>query len=334
MAPRTLTLLPLLGALPYTSAWGSLGHTTVAYIAQNFVNSKTAAYVQNVLGDTSSTYMASVATWADSYRYTSAGHFSAPYHFLDALDNPPSSCNVDYERDCTQNGCIVSAISNYSAQALQSGSSDEQVMAMKWVIHFVGDIHQPLHVENLDLGGNKISVSFGSEQTNLHAAWDTSIPQKKAGTFTQAHAKAWAATLTTAIKSGTYSSQAASWLQGIDVTNAVNTTMIWAAESNSYVCSTVMPQGVDSVSGQDLSGSYYTSVIPVVELQIARAGYRLAAWLDAMVASTEAENADYATGQLAVRGDYEYDARQLAAKKARQDIGSDCGCGAAAHVHD
>lgn len=115
MQPKLLpTLLTLhLTTLPSTSAWGTLGHTTVAYIASNFVQPSTEAYFQNILHNTSSSYLASVATWADSFRYTAAGHFSAPFHFIDAEDNPPESCGVRYVRDCGEKGCVVGAIANY-----------------------------------------------------------------------------------------------------------------------------------------------------------------------------------------------------------------------------
>ena len=67
-------------------AWGDLGHETIAYIAQDFVSSQTATFVQKILGSTSSSYMASVATWADTYRYTTPGEWSYPLHFIDAKD--------------------------------------------------------------------------------------------------------------------------------------------------------------------------------------------------------------------------------------------------------
>lgn len=82
------SLLPLLAALPYASAWGSLGHTTVAYLAQNFVCDKTVKFAQGLLNDTSSAYLANVATWADSYRKEPGGEFSGVLHYIDALDNP------------------------------------------------------------------------------------------------------------------------------------------------------------------------------------------------------------------------------------------------------
>ena len=113
MLSKNLALSLVLGVAPLIHAWGALGHETVALIAQKYVTPNTVSYVQNILGDSSDTYMAGVATWADSYRYTSAGRFSAPYHFIDAEDSPPSSCSVDYARDCGSHGCSVSAIGNY-----------------------------------------------------------------------------------------------------------------------------------------------------------------------------------------------------------------------------
>jgi len=113
MPGSPLLALPfLLQLLPAAHAWGTLGHDTVALIAQNFVTSPK-KFCQTVLNDTSSSYLANVATWADSFRYTAAGEFSKPFHFIDAEDDPPHACNVDYQRDCGEEGCVVSAIANY-----------------------------------------------------------------------------------------------------------------------------------------------------------------------------------------------------------------------------
>jgi hypothetical protein len=88
MAPSK-SILPLLAAAPLASAWGSLGHTAIAYMAQGLVSSKTAQFAQELLNDTSSAYLANVATWADSYRYTKEGEYSAVYHYLDARKSRP-----------------------------------------------------------------------------------------------------------------------------------------------------------------------------------------------------------------------------------------------------
>jgi hypothetical protein len=151
-----------------THAWGAMGHETIAYIAQDFANPQTATFVQTALGDTSTDFMANAATWADSYRYTSAGAWSKPLHFIDANDSPPTSCSVDFARDCGKGGCVVSAIANFTAQLQDSATSDAELLdAMRFVIHFVGDIHQPLHDEALDVGGNSIPVTYDGSATNL-----------------------------------------------------------------------------------------------------------------------------------------------------------------------
>ncbi|KAJ7893736.1 putative nuclease PA3, partial [Mycena olivaceomarginata] len=82
-------------------AWGVLGHATVAYIAQNYLTADTASWAKGVLNDTSSSYLANIASFADTFRATAAGAWSAPLHFIDAEDNPPTTCNGhNFARDC------------------------------------------------------------------------------------------------------------------------------------------------------------------------------------------------------------------------------------------
>jgi hypothetical protein len=151
------------------NAWGDMGHEAIAYIAQDFVTPQTATFVQNALSDTSTSYMANAATWADTYRYTSAGSWSKPLHFIDANDSPPTSCSVEFGRDCSNGECVVNAIKNFTAQVQDSSTSAAELLnAMRFVIHFIGDIHQPLHDEALDVGGNTIAVTYDGDSTNLH----------------------------------------------------------------------------------------------------------------------------------------------------------------------
>ncbi|KAI0014399.1 nuclease S1 precursor [Xylariaceae sp. FL0662B] len=271
-------ILPLPGAL----AWGAMGHETVAYIASAFVGAATQSYFQELLGDSSADYLAGVAAWADSYRYTAEGSFSAPFHYIDANDDPPASCGVEFDRDCGDEGCIVSALANYTSRLLDGRLSDaNRQIAAK----FVGDIGQPLHCEALEIGGNDIDVLYDGDDTNLHAVWDSDIPESISGGSSLSSAKSWAATLTTAIQSGEYESQADGWVSGLDIDAASDTALQWATESNAYVCSTVLADGVDSVENKDISGEYTTTAQPVVDLQIAKQGYRLAKYLDALVAA-------------------------------------------------
>lgn len=150
-------------------------------------------------------------------------------------------------------------------------------------VKFIGDIHQPLHDEALDVGGNTVTVTFDGESTNLHHIWDSEMPEKRAGGSTLAVAKTYATTLTTAIKTGAYASTKASWLTGMTLSDPQASALVWAAGANAHVCDSVLAKGLTYVEDTDLSGAYYTAALPVFEEQIARAGYRLAAWLNLVV---------------------------------------------------
>ncbi|KAK8122510.1 hypothetical protein PG984_011180 [Apiospora sp. TS-2023a] len=243
--------------------WGSLGHVAVGYLASNFVQDNTASYFKQLLKNDTEHYIAGVATWADTIRYTKWGNFltfynrsqyavlharrfSKDFHFIDAKDEPPTYCGVDFERDCKEAGCVVSAIKNYTEQLLDDELvAYRRAQAAKFVIHFVGDIHQPLHTENV---------------------------------------AQWAGNLSVEIRTGKYSSVRESWVHGLDLDSPIETAMIWATESNAHVCTAVLPEGPEAIVGQELAfGEYFERAAPVIEVQVARAGYRLAKWLDLIV---------------------------------------------------
>ncbi|GAW10688.1 hypothetical protein ANO14919_000230 [Xylariales sp. No.14919] len=143
-----IALLASAALLPGAAAWGAMGHETIAYIASNFVSSATKAYFQDLLADASADYLATVASWADSYRYTTAGSFSAPFHYIDANDSPPSACGVDFARDCGTGGCVVSAIQNYTTILLDGRySAANHQIAAKMIIH-VRSNHRTVPLES------------------------------------------------------------------------------------------------------------------------------------------------------------------------------------------
>ncbi|KAF2253712.1 hypothetical protein BU26DRAFT_228778 [Trematosphaeria pertusa] len=339
MAPLNITTLSLslLALFSRASAWGTLGHDTVAFIAQSFISPATVTYTQTLLNSTSSSYLASIATWADSYRYTAEGAFSAPLHYIDALDNPPTSCDVDFDRDCPEEGCIVSAIANYTARMKDEALGvDERQKALKWVVHFLGDIHQPLHVENLAVGGNTINVTFDGAATNLHHIWDSNMAEKLIGGYSLDDARAWAADLVADIKSGKYANASVSWLDGIKPNDSIASAMHWASDANAYVCSTVLPDGQESVEGKELDGAYYDSAIPVIQMQIAKAGYRLAAWLDLVVTGEMGVRKGAVYGrdvetERVRRGKVELQDWMVEARRVRRAYGWNCG--AEGHRH-
>lgn len=324
-----------LAAAPGAHAWGTLGHATVAYIAQNYLKDDVVSWAQDVLGDTGDSYLANIASWADEYRATDEGKWSSSLHFIDAEDSPPSSCSVDYERDCGSSGCSVSAIANYTQRVGDGRLSDENTAeALRFLVHFLGDVTQPLHDEAYATGGNDINVTFNGYDDNLHSDWDTYIPQVIAGGGNLSDAQTWAGDLVKEIDSGDYKDKAAGWIDGDDIGDAVKTATRWASDANTFVCSVVMPDGPEELQKGDLFPEYSNSTAPTIELQIAKGGYRLANWLNTIHSSTiaskkRASPAERRSAPNDLSGrEFLPAPRELSrAKLARAAMGDGCNCG-------
>ena len=152
--------------------------------------------------------------------------------------------------------------------------------ALEFLVHFFGDITQPLHDEAEEVGGNDIDVTFDGTSTNLHHIWDTNMPEKLVGGYALSDAHSWATNLTDEINTGAYKSAAASWIKGMDLSDPKTTALNFASDANTFVCSTVLKGGESAVEKGDLSGAYYDAAVPIFTQQIAKGGYRLAAWLN------------------------------------------------------
>ncbi|KAF4551592.1 Nuclease S1-like protein [Elsinoe fawcettii] len=328
---RPTTPLLLLSSLPSAFSWGRLGHDAVAFIAQNYVSSRTERWAQGLLRDTSDQYLANVSTWADSYRNEPGGEFSAPYHYISADDTPPSSCNVDFQRDCGPDGCVVSAIANYTRRVRDRRlDAQQRDFALRFLVHFVGDIHQPLHNEAYEAGANGVIITFNNSTRNLHATWDTQIPERLRGAYSRPAARVWADYLIERIDKGVYTRDVRSWKRSVNVNDGVGSALKWSNEANEYVCGFVAPQGWDALTGDLATNGYYDRAVPTVELQVARAGVRLAAWLDALSGERrrdyEDDNVDL-SGRDLLPDTKEYTPAQL----RRREEGYGCGCGEHEH---
>jgi hypothetical protein len=90
--------------------WGNLGHRTIAYLAEKHFTEKGNRYATELLGGED---ISDAAIWADEFKNTDVGRYTGSWHFVDAKDNPPLSCDVRIDRDCVTNRtCIITAISN------------------------------------------------------------------------------------------------------------------------------------------------------------------------------------------------------------------------------
>jgi hypothetical protein len=169
-------------------AWGYEGHRIIAAIARAHLTPQARARVDAILGGDGDTLtapdMLSRATWADVYRNTHRN--TASWHFVDIeLDHPdlggacygfPAAGGPASQGPA--NDCLVNKTEEFVKELTDPAVSPaERAMALKFVLHFVGDLHQPLHAaDNHDRGGNCVLLSLGGPRTmNLHAYWDTSV---------------------------------------------------------------------------------------------------------------------------------------------------------------
>jgi hypothetical protein len=288
----------------HATAWGDTGHRAVGYVAQQFLSTNALAFVQSSLGSTYNQSLGPAATWADDIKEPpeTTYNWSKPLHYVNAQDSPLSgSCSVSQLRDCPDNNCILGAIANYTSRvASTSLSAAERQEALKFLDHFIGDIGQPLHVEDYKRGGNNITVKCSGLRSSLHSVWDSGILNKSVNANYGGSASTYANELVTRIKSGSYASSAKSWISCSNTTTPASKRhtvedevvfflaphvtitplkcpLVWAQDSNSLDCSYVFSY----TSEQDLcTSSYYTNAVPIIDLQIAKQGYRLAAWLN------------------------------------------------------
>lgn len=171
-------------------AWGDLGHEVTALIAYRHLLPTARAALDELLASDTDTLtagdFAGRATWADKYRNTHRE--TAAWHFVDIeIDQPdlkqacfgfPALPPGQWASQGPAQDCVVNKIAEFSAELKNpSTPAPERLLALKFLIHFVGDLHQPLHAaDHHDRGGNCISLAppLGA-QKNLHAYWDVSV---------------------------------------------------------------------------------------------------------------------------------------------------------------
>lgn len=242
-------------------AWGVEGHQIVAHIAAHELSGAARAQVQDLLGGDAEGAMVEVSTWADEIRRSRPN--TAPWHFVDI---PIGSAGYDPSRDCRNGNCIVAQIESEKAiLADRQLAAPVRAEALRFLIHFVGDLHQPLHAaDNGDRGGNEVRVSFGRSRTNLHAVWDTALVQSL-GKDPRAVADDLMAQITASDRTRWQVNGAASW--------ANETWRVASAEIYAK-----LPGSGGTAASVILPATYAASEKATVSSQLEKAGVRLA-WL-------------------------------------------------------
>ncbi|MGB7404759.1 MAG: S1/P1 nuclease [Pacificimonas sp.] len=183
--PFRLTLLALIISLVPLSpalAWGKTGHRVSGRIADAFLTTEARTAVASLIETES---LAEASTWADFMRASPDPFWqreASPYHYVTVPDGMTYT-----EIGPPPEGDAVTALAKFRAQMLDTSLPTEQrALALRLVVHIVGDLHQPLHVGNgTDRGGNDVTVQFFGEPRNLHSVWDSSLIDREQLSYTE-----------------------------------------------------------------------------------------------------------------------------------------------------
>lgn len=239
-------------------AWGKTGHRVVAALADAQLSGLARAHVKALLGVES---LDEAATWPDDMR-SAPGQFwqktATPWHYVTlngiVYDQAPSE------------GDALEALNRFrtTLQDANASLADKQ-LALRFIVHLVGDLHQPLHVGKCcDRGGNEVKVKWFGRDLNLHSVWDSALVDEQQLSFTEMAAR---------LQRHTSNADVIAWWD-------INP-RDWISES-AQLRETVYPEpnDRDPKAPPELSYAYVYKYTPLMELRLKQAGVRLAAYLN------------------------------------------------------
>jgi len=264
-----VVLLVALFAPSLVLCWGEVGHAAIANTAWELMDKAAQAKAETYIP--AGATMESIASLADEYAESSEGEWSAHLHYVN-MNKGQTMFEMDV--DCS-NGCVVSAILNNTELLIDDdflASLVDEPNPFEFLVHFVGDVHQPLHVGwGYDKGGNDVECYFFDKKTELHAVWDSGIIERNSTSYSD-----WSEYLLGIISAN--STLIPSYTATMEPSN-------WADESFDYVRNDVYnfsPNNKVSMVGAepDLGTDYYNHNLPIITERLVAASIRLAALLD------------------------------------------------------
>lgn len=256
-------------------AWGKTGHRVVAAIADTQLSGLARAHIREILGPGES--LDEAANWPDEMRSDPSQFWqktATPWHYV--------TLNGTTYDHAPPEGDALEALNHFRAvlQDPHASLADKQT-ALRFVVHLVGDLHQPFHAGKCcDRGANDVKVTWFGKPTNLHAVWDSSLVDDEQLSFTELAAK---------LERHISDRQLIAWWD-------INP-RDWIGESakvrdSLYPTATDTPKlataaGSGAAGAPDLSYSYVYRFTPLMEQRLSQAGVRLAAYLNAIFAQPQ-----------------------------------------------
>jgi hypothetical protein len=260
---KYLVLILIIACATVLVSWGPAGHRAVALIAENHLTPATKLAIKKLLGNST---LADVSNWADDirsdpqYKYTGVWHYVNVSPGLTFAQFSKVVINMRHEN-------VYKAVVQFERDLQDPAKSRyEKGIALKFLVHFIGDLHQPMHVSNGEhKGGNTIAVKFDGENSNLHELWDSGLIYKQGLSYKQMAVDYDTAT----------PAEIKKW-QSDDL-------MLWLWES--YQVSSILYK--EAADNPDFGDDYYKAHLPVLKKQIEKGGIRLAGVLNSIFAGSK-----------------------------------------------
>ena len=255
-------------------AWGKTGHRVVAAIADTQLSGLARAHIREILGGSES--LDEAATWPDEMRSAPEPFWqktATPWHYVTLngiiYDHAPSE------------GDALEALDRFRAtlQDPKASVADKQ-LALRFIVHLVGDLHQPLHVcKCCDKGGNDVRVTWFGKPTNLHAAWDSAIVDDEQLSFSELAAR---------LVRHTSDQDVVDWWD-INPRDWISESAQLREQIYANIPRPKAPKDKKAKADAlpDLSYDYVYKFTPVMERRLQQAGVRLAAYLNDIYAKPQ-----------------------------------------------
>jgi hypothetical protein len=236
-------------------SWGQVGHRVTGAIAEQYLTPEAQLAISQLLINED---LAEASTYADEMRSNPSKFWQKtanPWHYVNVFDGKTYS-----DVSPPPEGNAVTALEMFSKQLKSTQSSFiEKQLALRFIVHIIGDLHQPFHAGNgKDKGGNDVKLKFFWEDSNLHRVWDSGLIDRQKLSYTE-----WTQILSRKISE----QQAKQWMQ--------TDPQLWIAES-AEIRSNVYPDS------DKLSWDYQYQNLPIVKKRLQMGGVRIAAYLNTL----------------------------------------------------
>lgn len=251
-------------ASSHVYAWGLTGHRVSGAIAEHYLSPEAKLFIRDLMGPEN---LAQASTYPDDQRSNPDKFWqktASPWHYV-TVPKGKLYEHVGHPKE----GDAITALNAFSKTLIDpKASKQDKQLALRFIVHLVGDLHQPLHAGNgTDRGGNDVKLEFFWKDSNLHRVWDSEMIDKKQLSYSE-----WTDWLTNAITE----EQRKAWYE--------TDPLVWIKESTE-IRDGIYPEAPENGDKIKINWQYAYDHTPQIQRRLSQAGVRLAAYLNNLIAS-------------------------------------------------